>query len=393
MIKAVVLCVDDEGFVLDSIKSQVRRRLGDAFVVEAMTSAEEALEFLEELHEDHVEVPVVVSDHIMPGMKGDEFLIAVHEKFPQTLKILLTGQASPQAVGNAVNHAKLYRYIAKPWEEVDLQLTISEAVRSYYQDKQLEVQNRELKELNENLEHLVEMRTEQLALEQRKSEQLLLNILPDKIATRLKSGETVIADSFDIVSVIFVDIVGFTNLTSRLNAQQLIELLNKFFIGIDREAPNYVFEKIKTIGDSYMAAVGIPESRVDHAVQAARAAAAMMEVGKTVSAELGMDIKFRIGLHCGPVVAGVIGERKFSYDVWGDTVNLAARMEKTGVPGRIQVSGDFAREFIRECGSTVPSDLSAGMSLSFGGRNYSLEARGDIEVKGKGTMQTYFLNV
>lgn len=390
MTKAVVLCVDDEGFVLDSIKSQVRRRLG-AFVVEAMTSAEEALEFLQELHEDNVEVPVVVSDHIMPGMKGDEFLIAVHSKFPQTLKILLTGQASPQAVGNAVNHARLYRYIAKPWDEVDLQLTISEAVRSYYQDKQLEVQNKELKELNENLEHLVDLRTEQLSVEQKKSERLLLNILPDKIAERLKLGETVIADSFENVSVIFVDIVGFTPLTERLSALQLIELLNKFFIGIDREAPSYHFEKIKTIGDSYMAVVGIPEARTDHALQAVRTAFAMMEVGKTVSAELGMDIKFRIGMHCGPVVAGVIGERKFSYDVWGDTVNIAARMEKFGVAGKVQVSTDFAREFILQCGSTAPTDLSKGMSLSFGGRSFSLEARGEIDVKQRSYADLLFL--
>ncbi len=392
MSKAVVICVDDEGFVLDSIKSQVRRRLGDAFVVETLTSAEEALDLLEELREDKVEVPVVVSDHIMPGMKGDEFLIAVHERLPHTLKILLTGQASPQAVGNAVNHARLYRYIAKPWEEVDLQLTISEAVRSYYQDRQLEVQNRELKELNENLEHLVDERTDELRHEQQKSERLLLNILPEKIASRLKGGETVIADSFDSVSVIFVDIVGFTHLTSTLSAQQLINLLNKFFIGIDRQSPSHHFEKIKTIGDSYMAVVGIPDLRSDHALEAVRSALAMMEVGANVSAELGMDIKFRIGMHCGPVVAGVIGEQKFSYDVWGDSVNIAARMEKFGLPGRIQVSHDFAKTFLTQNASPLPNDFSSGFNVAFDGYTVHFEARGEIEVKGKGLMRTYFLS-
>ncbi len=391
MTKAVVLCVDDEGFVLDSIKSQVRRRLGETFMVEAMTSAEEALDFLTELQEEAIEVPVVISDHIMPGMKGDEFLIAVHARFPNTLTVLLTGQASPSAIGNAVNFARLYRYIPKPWDEVDLQLTISEAVRSFYQDKQLAIQNRELKELNENLEHLVEKRTEELSNERERSERLLLNILPDAIAQRLKSGDTIIADSFDAVSVIFVDIVGFTQLTSQLKALELIELLNKFFIGIDQIATITGFEKIKTIGDSYMAVVGLPLADPLHALNAVKSALAMMEVGRSVSASLGRDIRFRIGMHCGPVVAGVIGERKFSYDVWGDTVNIAARMEKYGEPAKIQVSEDFLAALIEQSGAAVATN-TVPSQIVIEGATLKVEARGEIDVKGKGMMKTYFIN-
>ncbi len=166
MSKPVILCVDDEKVVLTSLKSQLKRYFGKEYSIETAESGEEALEILEELEDDSIEIPLVISDQIMPGMKGDELLKNVHNKSENTLKILLTGQADAAAVGSAVNNAKLYRYIAKPWEETDLNLTANEAVRSFYQSKKVEEQNRELarlvkklQEYNEQLEDKVRERT------------------------------------------------------------------------------------------------------------------------------------------------------------------------------------------------------------------------------------------
>ncbi len=146
MNKPVILCVDDEMAALISLKDQIRRHLGNAYSIEIAQSAEEALKAFQEIVTEGVEIPVMVSDHIMPGMKGDELLIQLHSIAPKTLKILLTGQANAEAVGNAVNSANLYHYISKPWEEAALCLTIKQAIRSYFQQKQLEEQHRMLEQ-------------------------------------------------------------------------------------------------------------------------------------------------------------------------------------------------------------------------------------------------------
>ena len=148
MSKPVIVCVDDEIMVLISLRDQLAYHLGSNYNIELAESAEEALEIFEELRQEEIEVPLIISDQIMPGMKGDELLIQIHAQYPKTLKILLTGQASAEAVGNAVNAANLYRYIAKPWDKADLCLTVTEALRSYAQDKQLAEQNEALKTIN-----------------------------------------------------------------------------------------------------------------------------------------------------------------------------------------------------------------------------------------------------
>ncbi len=154
MPKLAILCVDDEEVVLESLKEQLKRPFGKDFYIEIAESSEDALEIIQELQDDQIEVALVISDQIMPGMKGDEFLIQVHDRSPNTLKILLTGQASAEAVGNAVNHARLYRYIAKPWDQTDLSLTVTEALRRYVQDQQLAQQNQQLQRVNQELAHL-----------------------------------------------------------------------------------------------------------------------------------------------------------------------------------------------------------------------------------------------
>jgi class 3 adenylate cyclase len=209
-----------------------------------------------------------------------------------------------------------------------------------------------------------------LAEENDRSERLLLNILPAKISMRLKGEDKSIADGFADVTVLFADIVGFTELGQKLTPDRLVEMLNHIFSGFDDLAERYGLEKIKTIGDCYMVAAGLPEVRADHAEAIARMALGMRDELERVNRLTGHSLRIRIGIHTGPVVAGVIGKRKFIYDLWGDTVNTASRMESTGVAEEIQVT------------RTVYERLAG---------KFEMEARGMIHVKGKGDMETYLL--
>ena len=209
-----------------------------------------------------------------------------------------------------------------------------------------------------------------LGEERARSERLLLNILPAPIAERLKASEESIAEHSDGVTVLFADIVGFTPLSARKTPRALVELLNRIFSEFDALADAHGLEKIKTIGDAYMAVAGLPQPWPDHAARAARMALAMRDATARVSAETGEELALRIGLHSGPVVAGVIGRRKFTYDMWGDTVNTASRMESHGVPGAIHCTEATAM-------------LLKGV--------FQLQPRGAMEIKGKGEMRTFLL--
>jgi len=211
---------------------------------------------------------------------------------------------------------------------------------------------------------------ERLDLAHQRSEDLLLNILPPSIAGRLKAASGTIADGFAEVTVLFADIVGFTTLSAHRPPARIVELLNELFCHFDDLADRLGLEKIKTIGDCYMVASGLPEPRTDHAAAIAEMALQMLRVVRELAVRHGEALDVRIGIHSGPVVAGVIGKRKFVYDLWGDTVNTASRMESHGLPGAIQVSGDCRR-------------LLDG--------KFKLSLRGEIEVKGKGRMETWLL--
>jgi class 3 adenylate cyclase len=206
--------------------------------------------------------------------------------------------------------------------------------------------------------------------EQAKSERLLLNVLPEPVAVRLKEEDGIIADSCPDVTVLFADIVGFTPLSERLDADGLVAVLDRVFAGWDQLAARYGVEKIKTIGDAYMVAGGIPEPRDDHAEAIAEMALAMRPEVARVAAETGLALEVRIGIDTGPVVAGVIGRAKFIYDLWGDTVNTASRMESHALPGTIQVTSR-THDRLRD--------------------RYELRPRGSIEIKGKGPMNPYIL--
>jgi len=191
-------------------------------------------------------------------------------------------------------------------------------------------------ELFHDLERQVKERTAELAAERERSEKLLRNMLPEAIAQRMKAGET-IADSHE-ASVLFADIVGFTALEKDRDAEEVVGLLDQIFRKFDDVAQNHALEKIKTIGDCYMAVAGLPVPQLDHSDRAVLAGLDMIEAVDELRGQLDSSIDVRVGVHSGPLVAGVIGSKKYSYDVWGDTVNVASRMESHGVPGKLQVS-------------------------------------------------------
>ncbi len=209
-----------------------------------------------------------------------------------------------------------------------------------------------------------------LDLEREKSERLLLNVLPAEIAPILKEGQPTIADQFKAATILFADVVGFTPLSTMLSPSEMVELLNEIFSHFDSLVEKYNLEKIRTIGDNYMVAAGVPRPREDHLPAIADLALDILDyVNHRISIQE-RALTFRIGINTGPVIAGVIGRRKFHYDLWGDTVNTASRMESHGLPGKIQITR-AVYEALQD--------------------RYICEPRGTIVVKGKGEMETWFL--
>ena len=227
-----------------------------------------------------------------------------------------------------------------------------------------------LRNTSKELESRVIERTAQLQFVQEKSERLLLNILPETIANELKEGKNNLAQKFDAVTILFADIVRFTQLSAMMSATELVDLLNEIFTTFDRLTEKYGLEKIKTIGATYMVAGGIPYSRPNHAEAIAAMALDMQQEMARFNKRHNMELSIRIGINSGAVVAGVIGKKKFIYDLWGDAVTTASRMESHGIPGYIQVT------------ETTYQLLRA---------QYFFKKRGSIQVQGKGEMKTYLL--
>ncbi|MDY7014665.1 MAG: adenylate/guanylate cyclase domain-containing protein, partial [Cyanobacteriota bacterium] len=211
---------------------------------------------------------------------------------------------------------------------------------------------------------------EALQAEQEKSEALLLNILPEIVARRLKQSQDTIAEQFEDVTILFADIVGFTPLSARLQPIEVVNLLNQIFSNFDRLAEKYGLEKIKTIGDAYMVVGGLPVPKADGTEAIANMAIEMLEAVQQARSALDESLQIRVGINTGPVVAGVIGIKKFIYDLWGDTVNVASRMEASGEPGKIQVTAE-TYERLKD--------------------KYVFEKRGTVSIKGKGEMLAYWL--
>jgi adenylate cyclase len=303
---------------------------------------------------------LILLDLEMPGMDGFQVM--------ESLKEIETGSYLPVLVITAEPHHKLRALRVGARDFVSKPLDLAEVLMRVH--NMIEV--RLLHQATNNL-------YEQIVEQQKVSERLLLNVLPRSIAERLKgrpevtadSFTEVIADSFPEATVLFADIVEFTKLSSGLSPQGLVALLNEIFTDFDHIADRRGLEKIKTIGDAYMAVAGLPVPSADHAVRAAHMALDMLEAIDRFNTRTGNKLQVRIGINTGAGVAGVIGKRKFIYDLWGDAVNIASRMESHGVAGRVQMTQATRQRLL--------------------GEPFRLEERGAVDLRGKGPMTTWFL--
>ncbi|MEK7344217.1 MAG: adenylate/guanylate cyclase domain-containing protein [Pseudomonadota bacterium] len=352
--KAKVLLVDDSRLLRMGLRRSLEE-IGLSDITEA-GHGREAIEILVREHFD-----LMLLDMEMPEMNGMEVLAVLrdtpHHPWPPV--IVISGGTS---LDDAVRCIELGAedYLSKPFNPVLLRARVRTSVeRKRLRDQEV-LRMRQLKRQHEALSQ-----------EQAKTEQLLLNILPRKIALRLKAGEEHIADAFPNVSVLFADMVGFTAMSRTMTPAALVEVLGDLFSRFDLITERHGLEKIKTIGDCYMLAGGVPEPSDDHAHAVMDAALEMCSALEQMRERTGGALRMRIGVHSGPIVAGVIGLRKFTYDLWGDTVNVASRMESTGAPGRIHVSA-------------ITADLIRN--------DFQLESRGSIEVKSLGQVETFFVN-
>lgn len=366
-----VLYVDDEENNLTSFRAALRRY----YNVFTAVSGEEGMKIISQ-HDIHV----IVTDQRMPGMTGVQFLQNIPDE-PDNIRMILTGFSDVEAIIEAINTGQVYRYITKPWDKDELKITIDnalDAVRLRRDNKHLIA---ELKDNNEKLEEKVKERTLEIEnksllfeAEKLKSEKLLLNILPEEIAVELKKFGRSYARKHEEVTVMFVDIKGFTEIAERMPADELITQLDESFRGFDHLIGKYGMEKIKTIGDCYMCACGLPTEVSNNAVIAIQAALDIQEFmsGFNTSKKV-QDLPvflIRIGIHTGPVVAGVVGITKFAYDIWGNTVNLASQMEHHSEPGKINISG-YTHSLVKEI--------------------YECESRGKISTKSKEDIEMYFV--
>ena len=303
---------------------------------------------------------LILLDLQMPGKDGFQVM--------ESLKEIETGGYLPVLVITAQPDHKLRALKAGAKDFVSKPLDLAEVLVRVYNMLEVRLLHLETKKLYDRV-----------VAEQKVSERRLLNVLPHSIAERLKGRPEVtadcftevIADSFPDVTVLFADIVEFTKFSEHLSAEDLVDVLNDIFTSFDSIADYRGLEKIKTIGDAYMAAAGLPVPVADHAIRAAHMALDMIEAMDRFNEQSLYKLTVRIGISTGAVVAGVIGKRKFLYDLWGDVVNTASRMESHGVSGRIQVTDSTRRRL---------------------GHPFVLEKRGVIDVKGKGEIHTWFLN-
>jgi adenylate cyclase len=341
-----ILVVDDN----ESNRDLLARRLAhEGHEVVTADSGGRALDILAKETFD-----LILLDLLMPGMNGIEVLerLKRDERLHSVPVVMISGLSETEAVVRCIE-AGAEDYLPKPFNLVILRARINACLeRKRWREREQEYLSR-------------------LKAERDRSEALLRNILPEPIVERLNAGELTIADSFTEVSILFADLVNFTATAARMTPERLVGKLNRIFTGFDKLATEHGVEKIKTIGDAYMAVAGLPAPRTDHAEAVARFAIGMLGVIAEENARDGSTpFDIRVGIHTGPVVAGVIGRHKFIYDVWGDTVNVASRMESAGQPGRIHISDATQRALT--------------------GR-FVVEPRGPVELEGWGRTNAYFL--
>lgn len=352
--QAAILVVDDDD-PMRTVLTLTLRSLGYHNLAEA-TDGETALVALREREFD-----LLLLDIQMPGMDGFTVLQTVKEDpFLHHLPVIVaSGMNELESVARCIEMGA-EDFLPKPVNAIILRARVTASLER----KRL----RDLERLR-----VVELQREKqlLEIEKEKSERLLLNILPRAIADRLKLGERTIAERFTEVTVLFADIVGFTSLANQTEPEELVSLLNDLFSRFDRLAEQHGLEKIKTIGDSYLVVGGLPVPSPDQAEVVAEMALAMLAVTADLNRERGAQLALRIGLNSGPVIAGVIGRRKFTYDLWGTTVNLASRMQSSGPPNHVQIS-EGTRRLLRD--------------------KFHLTERGAVHCKGVGEVRSYLLD-
>jgi adenylate cyclase len=342
---ARVLAVDDQEMNRDML---VRRLAKLGYEVFEASNGREALAKLKEGSFDLVLLDVLMPD--LDGFQTLEFMKA-DPRLKHIPVIMLTALDDVESTVRCIE-AGAEDYVPKPFNPVILRARITASL--------------EKKRLRDQEQAYLA----QLHVERTKSDRLLLNVLPKAIAERLKAGQRTIVDSFIDSTVLFADIVGFTRISARQSPQRTVQLLNEIFSSFDRIAEQLELEKIKTIGDAYMMVSGVPVIRADHAETCAAAAFEILEAVKTFNRRHQLEWSIRVGMNSGPVVAGIIGTRKFTYDLWGDTVNIASRMESHGRPDCVQVS-------------EVTKKLLEG--------KYDFEPMGVTEIKNSTPMPTYLL--
>lgn len=344
-VTGTLLVVDDDPTNREMLSRRLHKQ---GFGVSIAKTGLQALELLCQKAFD-----LVLLDILMPGINGYEVLKQMKsDPLLQSIPVIMISALDDLDGIVRCIESGAEDYIAKPFNPVFLNARIGAALEK----KRLRDQEK--------------VYLEQIEQEKAKSDRLLLNVLPVSIAERLRGGESSIAEHFDSVSVIFADLVGFTALSMQVKPAEMVKLLNGIFSTFDSLAGKHGLEKIKTIGDAYMAVAGLPEASADHAEAAAEMALDMLSAIALMNRVQGTNLGMRIGIHSGPVVAGIIGTRKFAYDLWGDTVNTASRMESHGQGGRIHVSQ--ATAFLLD-------------------GKYVIESRGAIDIKGKGEMCTSWL--
>ena len=352
--KARILVVDDSKMLRMGIARSLRQ-LGVEQIEEAV-DGQHALERLEQEAFD-----LMLLDMEMPQMDGLAVLARMQAS-PELRNLPVIVISGGEAIEEVVSCIEMGAedYLPKPFSQVLLRARLTSSLeKKRLRDLEI-VQRKQLES-----QHL------RLIQEQEKSEILLLNILPVSISERLKGGEQRCADSHANVSVLFADLVGFTTMSQGMTASRLVEVLHALFSEFDQLVEQAGLEKIKTIGDCYMLVGGLPEARNDHAKAVVTTALHMLEAMDRFNKAHSSELMMRIGIHSGPVVAGVIGKHKFTYDLWGNTVNVASRMESSGTPGRVHISGQTAELL---------------------GHDFVLESRGLVQAKGLGEVATFYVN-
>jgi class 3 adenylate cyclase/DNA-binding NarL/FixJ family response regulator len=399
-----ILFVDDEPDMEELIRQRLRKHVREEkFLLEFAGNGRLALEKLKEFDD----IRIIVTDINMPEMDGLTLLSELSKLDRPTRTLVVSAYGDMQNIRSAMNNGA-FDFVTKPIDFTDLDLTLEKTVQEVLyvlqsletkqklQDETIErikAQEEALKQAEENakliiqqnvmLEEKVAERTLELAekneilnVELQRSEQLLLNILPYDTAQELKMSGKAVARYYPDITVMFTDFKGFTHIAEKLSPEQLVQEIDEFFTAFDLIMEKNGIEKIKTIGDAYMAASGLPAINDTHALDMVNAAVDIieyMEVQKQIRIAANRPVfDIRIGIHTGPVVAGIVGHKKFAYDIWGDAVNLASRMESSGEAGQINIS------------QATYDRINS---------NYSCIFRGEIEAKNKGKVGMYFVNI